>query len=83
MAIIIEVTAEVGKAMFFMTESKSLNAGIVESVDAEVFVKVRNIETGDVHILKPEQLYDKAAALAYVDEKKREIESLSASLMTQ
>lgn len=76
----IDVNTDVGQAVFFMTGAKALNAGVVESIQVEVFVRVRDFETGDIHILKPEQLYDKAAALAYVDEKRAQIEALAKAL---
>lgn len=76
----IDVKAEIGQLVFFMTNAKALNVGTVESIDTEIFVKVRDAETGDIHVLKPEQLYDKEAALAYVDEKRKQIETIAASL---
>ena len=64
---VIEIPFEVGTMVCFSNSRHIFNAGTVEAIEAEIFVKVRDRETGDVEIYKPEQIFSKEAAREYVN----------------
>ncbi len=65
---VFEVSHEVDDTVCYPNGNRIFNTGQVVSIEAEIFVKVRDDETGEIQTFKPGDLYSLQAAKDYVDQ---------------
>ncbi len=75
---VIEVPFDVEDTVCYTHPKRIFNSGTVEAIEAEVFIKVRNHETGELEVYKPEQIYTVDAARDYVESVRARLDALNA-----
>lgn len=74
----IKVPFEVGQLVCHSSPERIFNAGVVESIEAEIFIKVREVETGILRTYKPQDIYSLEAAKEFVTGVLTELDELAA-----
>ena len=74
----IDVPFSIGDVACFSNATHIFNSGTVESIEAEIFVKVRSHETDDILVLKVEDLFTKQQTREYIQPVLARIDALEA-----
>jgi len=63
---IIEIPFDVSKRVCYTSPSAIFNSGVIEMIEVEVFIKIRDDITGDIVVLKPEALKTREETEKYI-----------------
>jgi len=63
----IDIPFDVNKRVCFTSPTTIFNSGVIEAIEAEIFIKVRDDATGDIVVLKPDAVKTKAETEAYIN----------------
>ena len=75
----IEIPFEVGQEVCRASSDRTLKVDVVTDITYEVFIHVRDQETGEIHAVRPEFLYTMERAKEYATELLGRIDNVLAS----
>lgn len=63
-----ETSHNIGDIVVHTTPENPFNAGRIIGIEAEIFIKVQDLETGEIRVFKPDQkIFSLAHAKQYVE----------------